>query len=264
MDRPIAMGNCVFAAWEQLDAAFNKWAKGYFGEHVHAEADVFEEAFLVRVDGLEDKDFGKFSALFERFDGDGLYDPNEEFSTGVVSSLLPEMFARGVLSEIYKDVGMRGVGAVQMNRQGVFMMEYALDYNKVMNGEFLPEQEAADGQVMEDAAGGERVSEQGAGWKAEPEVDELVVRMAHLAGELESRNEIETMDWEELCEAIRDAIHEYYEDPSETNPFQVEEVAERVLIARFGEAKPLGEVLSDACERVDSTKVGGVDFELER
>ena len=108
-----------------------------------------------------------------------------------------------------------------------------------------------------------KVVEQGAGFVVEPEVDELVVQMAHMAGEMEARKEIEPMDWEELCEAIRDAIHEYYENPSETNPFQAEDVAERVLRARFGGAKPLAEVLDNAKARGSAGKSAEVAWGLE-
>ena len=60
---------------------------------------------------------------------------------------------------------------------------------------YLPE----DGKVVQ-------VGEPGAGFAVLPEVDELVVRMAHMAGEMEVRKEIEPMEWDDLCAAITDAI----------------------------------------------------------
>ena len=116
---------------------------------------------------------------------------------------------------------------------------------------YLPE----DGKVVQ-------VGEPGAGFAVLPEVDELVVRMAHMAGEMEVRKEIEPMEWDDLCAAITDAIKEYYDNPSETNPFEIEDVADRVLRERFG-AKPLEDVLKDAMARGSIGKVKENDWELE-
>lgn len=63
--------------------------------------------------------------------------------------------------------------------------------------------------------------------------DELIVRMGHEAGWMEAEGKIEVYSWEELQIAIRDAIHEYYEDPNDRNPFSVEETLCRVLLERF-------------------------------
>lgn len=69
---------------------------------------------------------------------------------------------------------------------------------------------------------------------SEPELpDELIVRMAHEAGWLESEGKIELQSWEDLQVAIRDAISEYYDNPSERNPFSVEEALQKILMQRF-------------------------------
>lgn len=154
---------------------------------------------------------------------------------------------------------------MQANDIGVFMMEQELDYWKLMNGGYLVEEmEVADGPVMEDAAAGERVSEHGAGWKVGSEVDELVVRLAHMAGELEARKEIAAPEWDDLCGAIRDAIQEYYENPSETNPFVVEDVAEKVFRERFARVPDIEAIEKYfALVNLDTYGLSGRDFTQE-
>lgn len=67
--------------------------------------------------------------------------------------------------------------------------------------------------------------------------DELVVRLAHYAGEMEAKKQIDPPEWDDLFSAIRDAMDRYYADPNETNPFHIEDVAEQVFTERF----PAGE-----------------------
>lgn len=63
--------------------------------------------------------------------------------------------------------------------------------------------------------------------------DELVVRLAHYAGEMEAKGQIAAPEWDDLCAAIRDAIDEYYGHPNGTNPFVVEDIADKVFRERF-------------------------------
>lgn len=63
--------------------------------------------------------------------------------------------------------------------------------------------------------------------------DELVVRLAHEAGWLEAEGKIEIHSWEDLQTAIRDAITEYYDHPSEKNPFTIEETIEKILLEQY-------------------------------
>lgn len=63
--------------------------------------------------------------------------------------------------------------------------------------------------------------------------DELIVRMAHEAGYMEAEGKIELHSWEDLQIAIHDAIREYYENPSERNPFSIEDTLDKILSERF-------------------------------
>lgn len=65
------------------------------------------------------------------------------------------------------------------------------------------------------------------------EIDELVVRLAHDAGRLEESGTIEIDDWDREISAIREAIGIYYANPSETNPFVIEDIAEQIFKERF-------------------------------
>lgn len=67
--------------------------------------------------------------------------------------------------------------------------------------------------------------------------DELVVRLAHYAGEMEAKNQIAPPEWDDLCSAIRKTMDRYYADPNETNPFHIEDIAEQVFLEHF----PIGE-----------------------
>lgn len=63
--------------------------------------------------------------------------------------------------------------------------------------------------------------------------DELIVRLAHEAGWLESEGKIELDSWEDLQMAIRDAISEYYNESQDHAPFSIEETIEKILYERF-------------------------------
>lgn len=63
--------------------------------------------------------------------------------------------------------------------------------------------------------------------------DELVVRLAHYAGEMEAKGRISPPEWDDLCSAIQTAMDLYYNNPSETNPFHIEDIAEKVFLEKF-------------------------------
>ena len=65
--------------------------------------------------------------------------------------------------------------------------------------------------------------------------DELVVRLAHLAGLMEARGQIELHDWDSLCQAIQQIITAYDQDRFENfNPTCIEDAAERWFTSQFG------------------------------
>lgn len=67
----------------------------------------------------------------------------------------------------------------------------------------------------------------------EPEPDEIIMRLSHLAGMLESRGEIASSEWDDLTRAIKDAENAYYNDVRFTTASSIEEVAERIFKERF-------------------------------
>lgn len=78
--------------------------------------------------------------------------------------------------------------------------------------------------------------------------DELIVRLAHEAGWLESEGKIALHSWEDLQIAIRDAMQEYYKQSNEYNPFTIEETIEWILKERFpSEPEPLKSQYKELC-----------------
>lgn len=68
-----------------------------------------------------------------------------------------------------------------------------------------------------------------------PRPDDLVVRLAHLAGTLEANGQIEEMEWENLSGAIQKIIQAYDNDPSENfAPSSIDDAAEKYFIQEFG------------------------------
>lgn len=210
----IPMGQCAFMIWPEIDAAVNRWAKSYFGPHAHAEGGRDQSDFEVNVRNLLPSDLEKFSALFERYDIDKDYDPADEFETGESQVVLPCIISRGVMQEAIPGEGVHAIGTAIAVYDGVFFMEHSIDGKPL---EIAPSAPVRNTEV---------------------EVDELVVRLAHEAGYLEAHKKITPPEWDDLCAAIRDAIAQYYEHPSEANPFQIESVAEEILMKRFGPGSP--------------------------
>lgn len=243
----VTLGNSMFLAWEDIDVALDRWARGYFGEHAEGVGSRDEDDFEVSLGGLTPDDYEKYVALFEAYDKEKDYEPDDEGTFGDYGTILPSEMTKRLMVDILRESGLKSYGTALATYDGVFFMEHDRHEQK--------ENERAV-EVAE-----------GSGWKVEPEVDELVVRMAHYSGAMEARKEIEPMEWDDLCGAIRDAIKEYYDNPSETNPFQADDIAEKVLRERFGAKpdtiKPLEDVLTNANRRVSSSKLGEADWELE-
>ena len=65
--------------------------------------------------------------------------------------------------------------------------------------------------------------------------DEIMVILAHMAGELEAKGQVAPMEWDDLVVAIHNLTNAYLNDPSESiNPFCLEDAAERYFTAQFG------------------------------
>lgn len=68
-----------------------------------------------------------------------------------------------------------------------------------------------------------------------PIPDELVVRLAHYAGQLEESDHINSMEWDQLCSAIQSVITAYYNNPAENHAVSsIEDVAYMYFIQQFG------------------------------
>lgn len=240
----VSLGNSMFMEWQQIDAAIDRWAKGYFGKYAEACGSRDEDAFEISLGGLglHEEDYEKYVRIFEVFDDVKDYEPEDEECFENYGVVLPAEITKRLMTEVMGGNGLKTYGTALATYDGVFFMEHDRG-----------EQKEIDRTVE---------TTEGKGWKVEPEADELVVRMAHMAGELETRKEIEPMEWGDLCAAIQDAIKEYYDNSSDANPFHVEDVADKVLRERFG-AKPLTTVLDDAKARGNQGKVQEFDFELE-
>lgn len=65
--------------------------------------------------------------------------------------------------------------------------------------------------------------------------EELVIQLAHLAGNLEAEGHLEPIEWPQLQNHIHTILHAYERDSSESrNPFALEDAAERYFILQFG------------------------------
>lgn len=68
-----------------------------------------------------------------------------------------------------------------------------------------------------------------------PRPDELVVRLAHYAGQLEESKRIQGMEWDQLCSAIQAVITAYYNNPLENHVVSsIEDAAYMYFIQQFG------------------------------
>lgn len=243
----VSLGASMFMDWEQIDAALDKWVKEYFGEHVEGVGSRDENDFEFSLGGLTPDDYEKYVALFESYDNEKDYEPDEEESFGDYGTILPSEMVKRLMVDVLGDTGLRCYGTALATYNGVFFMEHDRSEQKEID------------RIVE--------ASEGQGWKVRPEADELVVRISHMAGEMEARKEIEPMEWGDLCAAIQDAIKEYYDNPSATNPFQVEDVAEQVLKARFGSkpdtVQPIEDVLNNANARCVRGKDVEVDYVIE-
>lgn len=243
----VGLGRSMFMAWEDIDAAVDKWAKGCFGEHASASGNRDETDFEIILGGglgLRPDDYEKYVRIFDVYDDVKDYEPDDEDTFLHYGALLPGEITKRLMVDVLRDNGLKSYGTALATYDGVFFME--LDRNDQKERE----------RAVEPG--------EGSGWKVEPEVDELVVRMAHYSGAMEARKEIEPMEWDDLCGAIRDAVKEYYDNPSETNPFVIEDIAEKVFRARFGSMKDdLSGVIAGAKASADMQHGGSREVDLE-
>lgn len=128
------LGQSVFVTWHELDTLFHKWARAYFGEHVHGGANRDETDCEIALAGLQDSDFDKFVKLFELYDTDKDFDAEEEFCTDLQGATLPDCIARGVLGETLHNTEFGKVGHLNATYDGVFVMENSLEYADMVSG----------------------------------------------------------------------------------------------------------------------------------
>lgn len=128
------LGQSTFVTWHELDTLFHKWAQAYFGEHVHGGANRDETDCEIALAGLQESDRDKFAKLFELYDTDKDFDPEEEFYTDLQGATLPDCVAAGVVGDILRGTEFGKVGHLEATYDGVFVMENSLEYADIVSG----------------------------------------------------------------------------------------------------------------------------------
>lgn len=119
----VSLGNSMFMAWEDLDVVLDRWAKGYFGEHVEAVGSRDETSFEVEFTGFLHSDFEKYAVIFEKYDVERDFEPEDEFAVGHQAAIWPADVSRRLMLEVLSEHGMSFIGTAVAVYDGVFFME---------------------------------------------------------------------------------------------------------------------------------------------
>lgn len=119
----IPLGGAAFVSWERIDPVVNKWAKSYFGPHVNAEGHRDETDFEISLSGLRREDYEKYCRLFELYDTNKDYEPDDEASIEGYDVILPAEMAMRLMYEVMEQSGLSSFGSALATYDGVFFME---------------------------------------------------------------------------------------------------------------------------------------------
>lgn len=117
----VSLGQSMFVDWDVLDAAVNRWVKGYFGEHVKGQGSREEDVFEMSLSGLRGSDYEEYVQLFELYDTEREYEPEYEFETGTL--IIPSVITRRLMPEVLGKTGLVAYGTALATYNGVFFME---------------------------------------------------------------------------------------------------------------------------------------------
>jgi len=122
----VSLGASAFVAWQNIDVAVCRWAKGYFGDHVMSIGSRDNTDFLIELRGLKDSDFETFLKLYQTYDKEHDYEPEFDFAVAPVSVELPACISCALMREALGEK-LPAYGTAVASYDGVFFMEKAVE-----------------------------------------------------------------------------------------------------------------------------------------
>lgn len=119
----VPLGSSVFVSWENIDTALNNWAKEYFGSHASAEGGREENDFEINLKFLKVDDYENYVKLFEVYDKEKEYEPDDRDTLDVYDVLLTGDMAKRLFYEVFDEKVLISYGSALATYDGVFFME---------------------------------------------------------------------------------------------------------------------------------------------
>lgn len=92
----------IFATYQELADAVNRWANGFFQSAVTAGAEQDEDSWGILLYNLRPEDREKFDALFQQYDTVGDYDPDLEWPINPENlASLPVWVSNRIVEELF-------------------------------------------------------------------------------------------------------------------------------------------------------------------